>query len=182
MLLLLTGLGAMSMRCNPSTDRRPDTRISLDTGKIDPAHTRLVIRKSDYEMDLYEKGKLLQTYPVVFGFNPSDDKHMEGDGCTPEGIFKVKSMYDHKSWAKFIWFDYPNAESYRRFEARKKAGQIPETARIGGDIGIHGVPEGRGEWMDQQVNWTLGCVSMYRKDVVEVYAVVQEGTEIEILH
>ncbi|MEM7036873.1 MAG: L,D-transpeptidase, partial [Bacteroidota bacterium] len=74
----------------------------LPLAEIDPSQTRIVIHKSDYQLKLYEKGNLLKTYPVVFGSNPVDDKKMQGDACTPEGTFKIRAMYDHKSWTKFM--------------------------------------------------------------------------------
>ncbi len=142
--------------------------------------TRIVIDKSDYRLHLYEGDRLLRTYPMVLGFEPIGDKCREGDGRTPEGKFHIRTKYAHAKWSKFIWLDYPTDESWQRFNARKAAGEIPATASIGGDIGIHGVPEGRDEIIFDRQNWTLGCISLQRAHVDELYALIRTGTEILI--
>ena len=147
---------------------------------VDTMRTRIVIDKSDYLLHLYEADRLLRTYPMVLGFEPVGDKRMEGDGRTPEGKFKVRTKYAHAKWSKFIWVDYPTTESWQRFNDRKAAGEIPATASIGGDIGIHGVPEGRDELIFDRQNWTLGCISLQRGHVDELYACIRTGTEILI--
>ncbi|MBK9449646.1 MAG: L,D-transpeptidase [Bacteroidetes bacterium] len=158
------------------------SRIPLEISKIDTMKTRIVIEKSKYQLHLYESDKLLRTYPVVFGGDPVTDKYREGDSRTPEGVFHVRTKYDHAKWSKFIWVDYPTAESYQRFERRMAAGEIPRDATIGGDIGIHGVPEGMDGMIAERFNWTLGCISLTRADVDELYAAIRTGTEIKILH
>ena len=122
------------------------------------------IDKSDYTLTVFHKSKKLIAYPCVFGFNAINDKHEEGDGCTPEGVFSIRSKYRHKSWTYFIWIDYPNKESWRRFNKRKANGVISKRSTIGGEIGIHGVPEGADDMIADRTNWTLGCISLRNKD------------------
>jgi lipoprotein-anchoring transpeptidase ErfK/SrfK len=57
---------------------------------------------------------------------------------------------------------------------------IPQDAKIGGEIGIHGVPEGFDKLIDLKFNWTLGCVSLKNKDVDDIYPYITEHTEIII--
>lgn len=147
---------------------------------VDTNLTRIFIDKSDYVLKLYQQNRLLRTYPVVLGPDPVTDKMREGDGCTPEGKFKVRTKYDHAKWSKFIWVDYPTADSWSKFNARKAAGMISNDATIGGEIGIHGVPEGRDSLVTQHINWTLGCISLKRADVEELFSCIRTGTEIEI--
>lgn len=130
------------------------------------------IVKKNYELSVMKGDSVVKTYPVVFGGNPIDDKKQQGDSCTPEGWFKVQSKYPHKSWSKFLWIDYPNTESRKRFAKRKAAGEIPQTASIGGDIGIHGLPKGYDHLIDEKYNWTLGCISLKNKDVNELYSFI----------
>ena len=141
----------------------------------------ILIDKSDYTFKVLFKDEVLITYPCVFGFNPVDDKHQEGDGCTPEGEFKIRSKYPHKSWSYFIWIDYPNKESWRRFNKRKADGVLGNSASIGGEIGIHGVPEGTDEMIANRNNWTLGCISLTNRDVTDVYKSIGDGTIIKIV-
>jgi murein L,D-transpeptidase YafK len=151
-------------------------------GKVDTNKTRIVIEKSAYTLKLYEGDRLLRCYPVVLGPDPVHDKMREGDGCTPEGKFHVRTKYDHAKWSKFIWVDYPTAESWERFHRRLKAGEIAVDATIGGEIGIHGTPESREDLISNKQNWTLGCISLTRAHVEELYACIRTGTEIQILH
>ena len=139
------------------------------------------IDKSDYTLAVFHKTKHLVTYPCVFGFNAIDDKHQEGDGCTPEGTFRIRSKYPHASWSYFIWIDYPNKESWRRFNSRLADGTIEKGATIGGEIGIHGVPEGTDDMIADKTNWTLGCISLTNADVTDLYKSIGDGTIIKIV-
>lgn len=151
----------------------------IDSLHIDTAQIYINIDKSDFTLQLCAGSIVIKTYPVVFGGNPVDDKRIQGDQCTPEGIFHLRNLYPHAKWSKFMWVDYPTEESWEKFNAAKKAGEIPENATIGGEIGIHGTPNDD-SLIDDQVNWTLGCISLKNKHVDEVYEVVRKGTEVRI--
>lgn len=152
----------------------------IDSLKLNKNNLYIEIDKSDYTLTIKIGNKVVKTYPVVLGFDPVNDKKMEGDGCTPEDTFKIISKYPHKSWTKFIWFDYPNAASKKKFEARKKKGEIPKDAKIGGEVGIHGVPGEDDRIIDQKINWTLGCISLKTADINEIYDLVKVGTKVVI--
>jgi murein L,D-transpeptidase YafK len=55
-------------------------------------------------------------------------------------------------------------------------------ARPGGDIMIHGQPNGWGwwSWALQWVDWTDGCIGVTDRDMAEIWDMVQDGTPIEI--
>ena len=142
---------------------------------------KLLIDKSDYTLTVLHKEEVLKKYPCVFGFNAIDDKHQEGDGCTPEGTFEIRSKYAHRSWKYFIWIDYPNKESWRRFNERKNNGEIENDATIGGEIGIHGVPEGADDMIESRTNWTLGCISLTNNDITEIYKSIGDQSVVEIV-
>ena len=152
----------------------------VDSLKIDPKSIKIVIVKSKYELSIWSGTTNLKTYPVVFGHNPVDDKLRQGDMCTPEGIFKIKSKYPHASWAKFMWIDYPNATSWEKHNEAKRKGIIAANSKIGGEVGIHGVPKDCDYAIDTKQNWTWGCISLKNKDVNEIYEVIGVGTEVEI--
>jgi len=140
----------------------------------------ILIDKSDYILSIMIDSSTIKQYPVVLGGNPKDDKLREGDQCTPEGTFKVRDKYPHSSWSKFIWIDYPNESSRKKHSAAKEDGIIPNESNIGGEIGIHGVPDGRGMLIDMKVNWTLGCISLKNKDINDFYPFVSKETIIII--
>ncbi len=139
------------------------------------------IDKSDYKLMVYTSDTLVKSYPVVFGFNAVDDKQKEGDGKTPEGTFKIRDKYPHNKWNKFIWIDYPNETSWKKFNQLKSEGVIKEGETIGGEIGIHGVPEGRDALIENRINWTLGCIALKNNDVDEIYPYITTTTKIEII-
>ncbi len=138
------------------------------------------IDKSEYKLSILSAGEIIKEYPVVFGGNPKDDKLREGDQCTPEGDFKVQDYYPHNKWQKFIWVDYPTTDSWKKHKAAKANGIISSNARIGGEIGIHGVPSGLGMAVRLKYNWTLGCISMENDDINELYPYVFRGMKIHI--
>ncbi len=117
---------------------------------------------------------------MVFGSNPTGDKLREGDEKTPEGIYHIRDLYPHADWAKFIWLDYPTSQSWRKHFQAKLTGEINFLLPIGGEIGIHGVPKGGDNLIDERSNWTWGCVSLKNDDVNEIYQFVKQGTLVEI--
>jgi murein L,D-transpeptidase YafK len=153
----------------------------VDSLKINKADLSILITKSKYTLSIMKDNIIIKTYPVVLGFNPKDDKLKEGDGCTPEGKFKIKEMNPHKKWSRFIWFDYPNEESWTKHKLAEKKGQIPKDSDIGGEVGIHGVPKGTDDMIDEKENWTLGCISLKNKDIIEVYDFSFIGMGVEII-
>jgi murein L,D-transpeptidase YafK len=138
----------------------------------------LVVSKEARKLTLYQGIHPVKTYPVVLGANPVADKLCQGDKCTPEGVYRVVTKFDHPKWNKFILLDYPNTRNWLKFAEAKRQGRIPWDADIGGEIGIHGTEDDlknlRGE------NWTLGCVSLLNRHVDEIYPYVSFDTLVVI--
>jgi murein L,D-transpeptidase YafK len=154
----------------------------LDSLGIEPHGTRLVVLKSRRTFHVLAGDDTLKTYPCVLGEKPVGDKHMQGDRRTPEGEYTFRDKYPHRQWHKFAWIDYPNAESWRRFRERQRAGTVPTTAAIGGEIGIHGVPDGMDHWITQGMDWTWGCIALRNADLDEVWpCIVPKRTPLWIL-
>ncbi|GBO54097.1 ErfK/YbiS/YcfS/YnhG family protein [Pseudanabaena sp. lw0831] len=154
----------------------------INLKQLDKKAIKLVVEKSKYKLTVYYQKKPVKSYAIVLGGNPKDDKLRQGDKRTPEGIFRVKDLYYHSEWSKFIWIDYPNQDSWRKFTQAKARGKVTAKDGIGDEIGIHGVEKGKDWIIDRKINWTLGCVSLKNKDVDEIYSLLQKGTTIEILH
>jgi murein L,D-transpeptidase YafK len=74
---------------------------SISKYNLDKKLVKIWVKKSDYTLKLLIDGKLVKTYPVVFGADPVNDKLKQGDGCTPEGIYHIRAKYPHKSWTYF---------------------------------------------------------------------------------
>jgi murein L,D-transpeptidase YafK len=142
---------------------------------------RVLIIKSKYELHIYDSsGEWIVGYPVVFGNKDLGDKMMEGDRKTPEGIFHIGMKRKHEKWNSFLSIDYPTAESYQRFNERKAKGLIPQNARIGGSIGIHGTWPHEEFAIDQYQNWTEGCISTKNSFIQEIFSMLPVGTQVEI--
>ena len=160
------------------TDNNPDKNRSKNSAPVGTVY--VIIDKSDYELSVYDDKGWYATYPVVFGNSSLSDKKMEGDRKTPEGTFKITAKRPHDKWHKIMMIDYPNKESWEKFKQRKQDGIIPENARIGGGIGIHGTWPNDNIVVDDYTNWTQGCVSLKNNDLDEVFSFMPVGTKVVI--
>ncbi len=152
----------------------------LSESDLDKSDISIHVFKSKRILEVHAKKSIIRTYPIVLGGSPDGQKLMEGDKKTPEGTFKVRNLYPHKKWSKFIWFDYPNEQSQLNHTTAKAEGKIPSEATIGGEVGIHGVPEGKDHWINENIDWTLGCVSLSNEHMDDLYTVCQVGTLVHI--
>jgi len=140
----------------------------------------IVVIKSDYELKVYDQDGWYATYPAVFGSKSLDDKMMEGDRKTPEGIYHIASKRPHEKWDKMMDIDYPTKADYEKFNERKAKGLIPKNAKIGGGIAIHGTWPHDDIAVDLYQNWTNGCIALKNEDVDELYDMVGIGTQVTI--
>jgi murein L,D-transpeptidase YafK len=141
---------------------------------------KLLISKKKQRLEVICEGKVLKSYPAVFGFNTKQDKLMEGDGCTPEGTFRILAKYPHKKWSKFMWLDYPNKESLAKIKKAKAEKRVSADAKPGGQIGIHGVPKGLDIFVTMGCNWTKGCISLKTRDVNDLYDGIPNDIQVVI--
>lgn len=137
--------------------------------------TALVVVKMDRRAYLLKGGRIIEDYPVEFGYRAWAQKMRSGDGATPEGIYHVTKWRDRDTrYYKALNISYPNEQDRKRFEANKKAGKIPRNARIGGMIEVHG-EGGKGE------DWTEGCVALSNKDMDRLMAKISVGDRVTIV-
>jgi murein L,D-transpeptidase YafK len=142
----------------------------------------IIVIKSNYELQVYDKDGWYATYPAVFGSKSLDDKMVQGDRKTPEGTYHIVSKRPHEKWDKIMDLDYPNIEDIAKFKERKAEGLIPKAAKIGDGIAIHGTWPHDEVAVDAYQNWTNGCVSLKREDMDEVYDIAPVGTKVIIQH
>lgn len=138
------------------------------TGQID----RILIEKSARRMTLLRDGIPLRSYPIALGFAPRGDKLRQGDGKTPEGLFRIDRRNDRSKYHLSLGIDYPQAEDRARAAA---GGYAP-----GGDIFIHGQPNPNPEGLNLPGDWTAGCIALTNAQIREVWAVTPIGTVVEI--
>lgn len=142
----------------------------------------IVVIKSNYELQVYDKDGWYATYPAVFGSKSLDDKMIQGDRKTPEGTFHIISKRPHEKWDKIMDLDYPTAADISKFNERKAKGMIPKTAKIGDGIAIHGTWAHDDNAVDAYQMWTNGCISLKCEDMDEVYKIAPVGTKVIIQH
>ncbi len=146
--------------------------------KLGPNPTVILVRKQDRRLTVYKGLTRLKSYPVVLGANPRNDKLCQGDNCTPEGVYRVVTKFDHPRWDKFILLDYPNTQNWLKFNRAKQTGRLPHNANIGGEIGIHGTHDPLKNVLGE--NWTQGCVSLLNQHIEEIYPLVNDNTLVVI--
>ena len=108
------------------------------------------------------------------------NKQMEGDRNTPEGWFTITRLNPNSKYNKFMELSYPDREHYENFERLKQKGVIPKTARIGGNVGIHGIWKNGDDMIELGVGWTDGCVAIKNCDMDELYKFAGVGTRVFI--
>lgn len=129
------------------------------------------IEKAERRLTLWRDGQLLQSYPIALGFAPDGDKTREGDGRTPEGRYKVNRRNDRSSFYLSLGIDYPRPD--------QRAAAIAEGRNPGGDIFIHGQPNGY-QGPTIKSDWTAGCAAVSNTQIEEIWSLVPMGTVVEI--
>lgn len=135
---------------------------------------KVLVVKSEHKLYLLKEGEVFATFHVVFGSNPEGHKQARGDGRTPEGNYSLGYKNSNSRFYKSIHITYPDAKDRASAAAR---GDDP-----GGDIMIHGQPNGKG-WLaplSQLINWTDGCIALTDSDMDIVWEAIQGRTPIEI--
>lgn len=142
-----------------------------------PANTtadRIVILKSKHELQLWSKDTLLKTYRVALGGEPFGAKLQQGDHRTPEGNYVITGRNANSKFHRSLRISYPNPEDRAR---AAKRGVAP-----GGDIMIHGLPNGYG-WIGRghlAKDWTDGCIAVTDEEIEEIWNLVPDGAPVEI--
>ncbi len=140
----------------------------------------IIIKKSLYELQVYDDEGWYATYPIVFGSKDLTDKMREGDRRTPTGNFKIILKKPQSKWGLELLLNYPTAESVKRFKERKAKGLIPKNARIGDGIAIHATRKEE-EWtIDNFYNWTDGCISVKYSEMQDLYDFIPVNTPVSI--
>ena len=134
---------------------------------------RIVLRKAKRELTLWRDGKVIRTYRVSLGRTPAGAKDREGDGKTPEGSYTISGRNRASKFHLSLRISYPE----RRDRERAALLQLPP----GGDIMIHGLPNGQdsGEGYLGS-DWTEGCIAVTNREIEEIWRLVPNGTPIRI--
>ena len=136
-----------------------------------PEVTRVLIYKSERTMYLMHHDRILAEHQISLGFAPEGHKRIEGDGRTPEGQFFINRRNPNSSFHLSLGINYPRPED---IAAARELGKSP-----GGDIFIHGNSERSGPRARNR-DWTWGCIAVTDREMERIYAMVQNGTVVDI--
>jgi lipoprotein-anchoring transpeptidase ErfK/SrfK len=184
---------------DPETASEVNTNLNLRdvirkkglSSKLDKLYLMVDILSG--RLTVYIGDQPIKNYPVVLGKNTMEgDKEVEGDYRTPRGEFYIcqKAVINGRAEIGTRWMrlSYPNIEDAKRgleagiitqsqhdsiIKAIKEGGVPPQRTPLGGGIGIHGGA--------QVKDSTQGCISLYDKDVEELYELVNVGTRVIII-
>jgi murein L,D-transpeptidase YafK len=134
----------------------------------------VLVEKREHSLTLLDHGKVLKKYRVAFGGDPIGAKARQGDHKTPEGMYQLDRRNAHSRFYRSIHISYPNAQD------RARAHEAGVAA--GGDVMIHGLPNGYG-WLGsghRARDWTDGCIAVTNAEMDEIWNAVPDGTPIEI--
>jgi murein L,D-transpeptidase YafK len=136
----------------------------------------IIVDKFSRKCYLYLGGVKKYEFDAELGRNWVGDKQKSGDKATPEGFYKIVRKYQGREtpYHKALALNYPNEEDKESFKKSVAKGILPESARIGGGIEIHG---GGGKGVD----WTEGCIALTNSGIDLVYNLVKVGTPVTIV-
>ncbi len=131
----------------------------------------IVIEKAKRRLTLMRDERTLATYQIALGFSPEGIKSREGDGRTPEGHYRIDRKNDRSAYHLSLGINYPRPD--------QRAAAIADGRDPGGDIFIHGQPNGYvGPIIS--TDWTAGCAAVGNAEIEEIWSRVEIGTAVEI--
>jgi len=148
---------------------------------------RIIVKKSERKLYLFDDQKLIKTYAIVLGFASQGDKEIEGDGKTPEGEFYIFTKNDQSKFYLSLGLSYPNIEAAERglkkdiitqqeydeiVQAINEKRMPPQKTALGGEIYIHGGGTGS--------DWTAGCAALKDEEIKELFDALPVGTPVKI--
>ena len=142
----------------------------IPAGPVD----RLIVDKSERMLMAYRGGELVREFRVALGRGGVAPKRRQGDGRVPEGAYLIIFHNEASRFHRSLKIGYPTTEER---DAARIAGIKP-----GGDIMIHGLPNGMGKIGSRHVrrNWTEGCIAVTNKEIEWLFEVVPDNTPVEI--
>ena len=148
---------------------------------------RLVVKKKERKLEVFDGEKLIKTYKIGLGFAPEGDKEKEGDGKTPEGDFYVFTKNENSKFYLSLGVSYPSIDDAKRgleqnliskaehdaiIEAIINQRTPLQNTNLGGEIYIHG--------SGSATDWTLGCVALSNSNMKELFDAVPVKTSVRI--
>lgn len=135
----------------------------------------IVVLKDRHVLELKSHGKIFESFPIALGEHARGPKRRQGDGRTPEGVYRIDGRSMRTRWTRELHISYPDQNDRARAQA--------EHVDPGGAIYIHGMPADYGPY-DPPLwirDWTEGCIAVGNAAIVKIWDAVPDGTPINIL-
>lgn len=133
---------------------------------------KILVIKGERKMQLLRDGEVLREYKVSLGANPKGPKTRRGDRKTPEGEYVIEGRIPNSAYHRALRISYPNIwDLFRAYERGVKPG---------GNIMIHGLPNGINNKYRMKPDWTRGCIAVSNEEIEEIWELVPDGTPVEI--
>lgn len=134
-----------------------------------PEVTEIRVYKAERQMDLMHHDRVLRRFSIGLGGDPIGHKTTRGDRRTPEGRYFIDRRNPNSAFHLSIGMSYPNEADLAQAKERG--------VNAGGDIFIHG----RGpRFQRARGDWTDGCIAVTDREMEDIYAMVRNGTPIEV--
>lgn len=142
--------------------------------KVEGSVDRIVVEKAAHRMSLYAGDRLVRTYAISLGGGGLAPKVRSGDRLTPEGDYRITGRNPRSRFHLALRIGYPTPA---QTAAARAKGIDP-----GGDIMIHGLPNGRGALaaLYKGQDWTDGCIAVTDPEIEEVWTLVRDGARVRI--
>ena len=136
----------------------------------------LLLKKAERTLNGMEGECELWSARVALGSDPCGPKRREGDGRTPEGVYRICLVKEKGRYGRSLALSYPNAgdalaaleqgaiddDMYEAICAAQREGRRPPWGTpLGGEIYLH---EGGTE-----TDWTQGCVALSSTDMARLF-------------
>jgi hypothetical protein len=173
--------------CVGSFEALPDDGALPEDDRRRTKGTVVVVRKAKRRLLVFADGAATHCFPIALGFAPVGHKQVQGDGKTPEGIYRTSD----KPWSSFehaIAIHYPNGDDARaaaadgristktrdRILGDLREGRVPpQSTKLGGAVLIHG----GGATFD----WTLGCIALADSDLLTLRSALPRGMRTDLV-
>lgn len=135
---------------------------------------RVVVNKLKRRMAVFSQGETVRVYRIALGKVPRGAKRRQGDQKTPEGEYIIDYRNAGSVCHRSLHISYPNEEDTKQ--------AIMNGYSPGGDITIHGLPNGFGfvgrlhRWFD----WTSGCIAVTNREIEELWRILPADVPIVI--
>lgn len=141
-------------------------------GALPPAD-HVLVEKAARRLTLMDAdGRVIRVYGRIgLGDEPVGPKRFEGDERTPEGRYVIDYGNPRSAYHLSLHISYPDSEDVAFAQEHGRS--------AGGQIFIHGQPGGS-DGAQIVGDWTDGCIAVTNEEIEEIWALVGDGTPIEI--